>query len=290
MAYLPWMDMLHGLLGISVEDPRGEVREALRSWVQGLCPDHFDEVYPYLGRMMSLPLEEVEERLGGLEPEGLKVLTFRAVERVLETATSEGPVVLVCEDLHWADASSLELVQHLLDLADRASLLLVCAFRPYREHGCWGIRETAARLYPHRHTGLFLDPLSAADSEILVGNLLEVEALPRPLRAHILEHAEGNPFYVEEVIRSLIDSGVVIYDEMTDQWHATQRVEDIAIPDTLQGVLMARIDRLEEKARRVLQLASVIGRIFLYTECSRQSRRRNRPVLSGVDGPSMNSC
>jgi hypothetical protein len=98
----------------------------------------------------------------------------------------------------------------------------------------------------------------------LVGNLLEVEALPSLLRMRILDHAEGNPFYVEEVIRSLIDSGVVIHDETTEQWQATQPVEDIAIPDTLQGVLMARIDRLEEEARRVLQLASVIGRIFLY--------------------------
>jgi len=98
----------------------------------------------------------------------------------------------------------------------------------------------------------------------LVANLLDVQALSRPLRMRILEHAEGNPFYVEEVIRSLIDSGVIVYDEAMEQWEATRRVEDIAIPDTLQGVLMARIDRLQEHARRVLQMASVIGRIFLY--------------------------
>jgi len=265
MAYLPWVDMLHGLLGLSAEDAPTEVRDALSKWVQGLSPDHFDEVYPFLGRMMSLPLEqEVEERLAGLEPEGLKVLTFRAVERVLERTTGEGPVVLVVEDLHWADPSSLELLEHLLGLPDRASLLLVCALRPYREHGCWRIRQIAEQLYPHRHVDLSLGPLSVDDSEALVGNLLEVEALPRPLRERILDHAEGNPFYVEEVIRSLIDSDVVVYDETTEQWQATRRVDDIAIPDTLQGVLTARIDRLEEQARRVLQTASVIGRIFPY--------------------------
>jgi len=119
----------------------------------------------------------------------------------------------------------------------------------------------------------------------LVGNLLEVEALPRPLRRRILDHAEGNPFYVEEVIRSLIDSDVVVYDEMADQWQATRRIEDIAIPDSLQGVLMARIDRLQEEARRVLQLASVIGRIFLYrvlaaiAEEDREHPERSRRVL-----------
>jgi len=265
MAYLPWVRTLHGMLGVSADDEPAKVREALRGWVEGLCYDHVDEVYPFLGRMMSLPLEqEVEARLGGLEPEGLKVLTFRAVERVLETAASEGPVVLVVEDLHWADASSLELLEQVLALTDRASLLLVCAFRPYREHGCWRIRQAAEQTYPHRHVDLYLRPLSVMDSEELVANLLHVEALPHPLRRRILDHAEGNPFYVEEVVRSLIDSEIIVYDETTDQWQATRRVEDIAIPDALQGVLMARIDRLEEEARQVLRMASVIGRIFLY--------------------------
>jgi predicted ATPase len=71
-----------------------------------------------------------------LDPEGLKVLTFRAVERVVESAAGEGPLVLVCEDPHWGDAISLELLERLLELTDRVSLLLICAFRPYREHAC----------------------------------------------------------------------------------------------------------------------------------------------------------
>jgi len=265
MAYLPWVDMLHGLLGMSTEDAPRVVRDALRRFIEIHCPDRFDQVYPCLGRMMSLPLvEEIEDRLGELMPEGLKALTFRAVETVVQSAAKVGPLVLVCEDLHWADPSSLELLEQLLALTDRASLLLICAFRPYREHGCWEIRHTAGRSYPHRHIDLHLRPLSAADSEELVGHLLHVEALPRPLRVRILDHAEGNPFYVEEVIRSLIDSQFIVYDEACEQWQATRRVDDIAIPDTLQGALMARIDRLEEEARRVLRLASVIGRIFHY--------------------------
>jgi len=265
MAYLPWVDILHELLGVSVEDLHSEVRQVLRGFLEDLCPDHVDEVYPYVARMMSLPLEdEPDARLRGLDARTLKFLTFRAVERVVEAVASANPVVMVCEDLHWADASSLDLLEHLLSLTDRAPLLLVSVFRPYRDHGCWAIREIAARQYDHRYTDVRLNPLSPADSETLVGNLLHVEALPRPLRSRILEHAEGNPFYVEEVIRSLIDSELVVYDETTEQWQSTRRVDDITIPDTLQGVLTARIDRLEEDARRVLQMAAVIGRIFPY--------------------------
>jgi predicted ATPase len=211
IAYLPWLDMLNGLLGMPADAPPLALRDGLHEWVRGLCPESFDEVYPHLGRMMSLPLEdEVEDSLRGLDAQALKFLTFRAVERVVESAASERPLVLVCEDLHWADPSSLELVEHLLPVTDRAALLLVFALRPYREHACWGLREAASRLYHHRHTDVWLEPLSPANSEALVGNLLAVEALPRPLRERILEHAEGNPFYVEEVIRSLIDSESIV--------------------------------------------------------------------------------
>ena len=90
------------------------------------------------------------------------------------------------------------------------------------------------------------------------------EGLPQKLKWRILSRAEGNPFYVEEIIRSLMDSGAIVRDEATGRWRATRDVADIAIPDTLHGVLMARIDRLQEETKRVLQLASVIGRIFLY--------------------------
>jgi class 3 adenylate cyclase len=131
IAYLPWLDMLHGLLGMAADAPPLALRNRLQEWVGALCPESFDEVYPYLGRMLSLPLEdELEDRLRGLDPEGLQVLTFRALERVVRSATDERPLVLVCEDLHWADPSSLELLEHLLGLADRASLLLIPTATP----------------------------------------------------------------------------------------------------------------------------------------------------------------
>jgi class 3 adenylate cyclase/tetratricopeptide (TPR) repeat protein len=265
IAYLLWLDVLRGLLGVTVEDSPGSVRDALRDRVQTLCPERFDAVYPYLGRLMSLPLEdEVESRLGELDGREVKERTFRAVETLISCATAERPLVLVCEDLHWADNTSVELLEEVLPLTDRVPLLLVCVFRPRREHPSSRLRETIARDYRHRHTDLWLEPLSTAESETLVSNLLWVEDLPEQLKGRILDHAEGNPFYLEEVLRSLIDAGALAQEEASGRWYATRDVADIAIPDTLQGVLLARIDRLQEEARRVLQMASVIGRIFLY--------------------------
>jgi predicted ATPase/DNA-binding SARP family transcriptional activator/class 3 adenylate cyclase len=264
-AYQVWLDMLRELLGAAPDAPRDAVCDALRQEVRTVCAERMDDVYPFLARMMSLPLEDdVGTRLRGLDAGGLKVLTFRAVETLVECAARRWPLVIVCEDLHWADPTSLELLEHLLPTTDRVPLLFICVFRPEMAHGCWRIKETAARLYHHRHTDLWLHPLSAAESETLVGNLLHREELPRNLREWILERAEGNPLFVEEILRSLIDEGVIVHDEVGGRWQVGRDVTEIAIPDTLHGVLMARIDRLPGGARRLLQLASVIGHIFSY--------------------------
>jgi class 3 adenylate cyclase/tetratricopeptide (TPR) repeat protein len=265
IAYLPWLDVLRGLLGVKAEASPSAVRETLQERVRMLCAEHYDEVYPYVAQLLSLPLEPRDEgALRGLEAQKLKSATFRAVETFIQCTAAERPLVLVCEDLHWADPTSLELLERLLALTERVPLLLVNIFRPDKEHGSWRLREIAAERYPGRHTDLRLEPLSSTNGAALVDNLVGLEGLPKALIEGILSRAEGNPFYVEEVIRSQIDNGVIVLDRDTGHWRATRDVAEITIPDTLQGVLMARIDRLHEDAKRVLQMASVIGRIFLY--------------------------
>ncbi|MBM4430184.1 MAG: zinc-ribbon domain-containing protein, partial [Chloroflexi bacterium] len=265
IAYLLWLDVLRGLLGVTAEDSLERVCDILRKRLQALCPDAAERHFPYLARLMSLPLDaETESRLRNLDGQELKSHTFEAAEALLRCAAQQQPLVLVCEDLHWADPTSLELLERLLVLTDRASLLFIIAFRPDPGHGSWPLRETVRRSYRHRHTDLELRPLSAADSQTLLGNLLKVEDLPAGLRQRIIAAAEGNPFFVEEVIRGLKDSGAICRDEGTGRWQATCEVADIVIPDTLQGALLARLDRLQEDTRRVLQMAAVIGRVFLY--------------------------
>ncbi len=265
MAYLVWLDLLRAFLGVTVEDSPAQVRERLRARVQELCREAAGTHYPYLARLMSLPLDaDTEARLSAEGGQQIKGGTFQAIEALLRAAARQRPLVLVCEDLHWADASSLELLEHVLALPDRASLLLVDAFRPDASHGSWQLRETVRRLCRHRHTDLELRPLSAADSQTLVGNLLRLEELPGELRQRIVVTAEGNPFFVEEVVRGLVDSGTIARDAASGRWVATREVGEIHIPDTLQGVLLARLDRLQEDTKRVLQMAAVIGRVFLY--------------------------
>jgi class 3 adenylate cyclase/tetratricopeptide (TPR) repeat protein len=261
-AYLPWLDVMRGLLGIAGEHTPSDAGELLCKRLQALCPDNADDVYPYLARLLSLPVRPEEEgALQSLEGESLKAHTFRAIRLLIECTASQQPLVLVCEDLQWADPTSIELLEQTLSLTDRTALLLICVLRPVREHGCWRIREQAARAYSHRHTDIPLGPLAESESEALLSNLLQMKEAVRGFRERVLSHAEGNPFFVEEILRSLIDSGAIVRDQASGDWRATEDLLDMPIPETLQGVLMARIDQLPEGTRSVLQTASVIGRI-----------------------------
>jgi len=263
--------MLRGILRVARDAPSEIIRDALRARVQAQCPDRFDAVYPYLCKLLSLSLEDEYDALRSLQGESLRAEVFWAVQTLVESAARRQPLIMVCEDLHWADATSLALLEHVLALTDQAALLTICVFRPEVEHPCWQLKEMAARLYRHRYTDLWLDALSADESRVLVRHLLRIEDLPAALRTKILDRAEGNPFYVEEILRTLIDDGAIVCDDAgpstglrTGHWRATREIADIPIPHTLHGVLAARIDRLQEETRRVLRLASVIGRVFPY--------------------------
>jgi predicted ATPase len=167
--------------------------------------------------------------------------------------------VVVCEDLHWADPSSVELGRQILPVVSEIPLIIVLVMRPEKDSPGWRLLESA-RETAGGALEIHLAPLTESDTQELVRNLLDIEALPDDLREVIRAKAEGNPFFVEEVLRMLIDQGSL--QREGEAWRLTGDVASLEIPDTLQGVLAARIDRLPEEAKRTLQIASVIGRTF----------------------------
>jgi len=173
---------------------------------------------------------------------------------------SRRPLVLVFDDIHWADPSSVDLLIKLLPLASEAPTLFCFVTRPDRDAPGWKLIAAAREAMGASLTEITLNPLSDADSRQLVSNLLEIESLPDGVRSIILQKAEGNPFFVEEVIRMLIDRGAIV--KRGEGWVAEKEIENVDIPDNLQGLLLARIDRLPEDVKRTLRVASVIGRQF----------------------------
>jgi predicted ATPase len=169
-------------------------------------------------------------------------------------------LVLVLEDLHWADPSSVELLIRLLPVITNGPVLLCLVTRDERDTPGWRLVNAARETLGGRLTELNLAPLSEVDSRKMVANLLKIENLPESVRRTILGRAEGNPLFVEEVIRMLIDQGAIVQEE--NGWVACNDFDEIEIPDNLQGLLLARIDRLPEDVKLVLRVAAVIGRQF----------------------------
>lgn len=211
-----------------------------------------------LGQMLGYDFKESEhlkEVLGDgeqLRNRGMMYLGEYFIE-----LSRQDPVVLLLEDIHWADDSTLDAVNWLEERMGRLRMLVVCATREalYERRAYWGEGE-------ERHTRLSLNPLTKRDSRELVEEILRhVTQLPETLRDLVVENAEGNPFYLEELIKMLIEDGVIVKSET--QWRVEQqRLQGTAVPSTLTGVLQARLDGLPVEERKVLQEASVVGRQF----------------------------
>jgi tetratricopeptide (TPR) repeat protein len=267
VSYWPFLDLLRAYFGFLPEDDdraRGErVAAALQDLVaQGvLAPERSQEMLPLLGHLLGGRFgSDLDERLRGAGPEQLKHQTFLTLRDLCVALARRRPLVLVLEDLHWADSLSLDLVSLLMEALTLGPLFLLCIYRPEREHRCWHLGAIAARKCPERHTELTLRELTPGQSRRLVESLLHIEALPAPVKEQILARTQGNPFFVEEVVRSLIDAGLVYHDGTV--WRAREEIAEMAVPESVQSVILSRVDRLEAETRHVLQSASVIGRLF----------------------------
>ena len=237
--------------GDSVEIARGKLAAGLETL--GVGADDRAAMVAALARVFGL--EPDDARVRHLEPEQLKRQIFMAVRALVERRLAASPLVLVVEDLHWADAASIELIGAVADrLADRR-LLVLLMYRPTLEPDALGTSHTP-------HTAIEVTALSRSGSEDLLAAWFgdSTHLFPERLRALILERAGGNPLYLEEVVRALLLAGVLVRDGET--WRCTAEAATAQVPATLHGLLLARLDRLAAAERRVIQAAAVIGPRF----------------------------
>lgn len=250
-------ELLGQFFNLSLADDQAADTATLTRRVQQLAPG-MARFAPLLSDLLGLPLDETP-LTAALTPEQRHDRAQELVEALLLAEAREQPLMLIVDDLHWADASSLDLLARLARGACHEALLLVLGYRldpPIPEP--WCELDHCDRL--------LIRELSQEGTGALVRALLRGD--PPPELAGLIEKAQGNPFFVEEVVRGLVESGAL--QQSAAGWQLTRGVDEAAIPDSIEGVITARLDRIEDRSREILQVAAVIGRRFPY------------PVLSGV--------
>jgi class 3 adenylate cyclase/tetratricopeptide (TPR) repeat protein len=258
VTYYPWRQVIRGAIGAKDGDSPEAVRERLHG--DPACVAMAEGDPQYLEVILSVESDATLEAVAALEGDSLVEHIAAAMRSYLRARAGLMPTVIVLDDLHWADTASLDLLLGVSSLVEEMPLLIICLLRPDKDAPSWSVIERARNQLDAHYAEVVLEPLDVAHSKELLGNLLYIEDLPESVRQLILDKAEGNPFFVEEVIRTLIDSEYIVQEN--SHWRATREIVNVSIPDTLTGVLSARIDRLPENTKHVAQTAAVLGRIF----------------------------
>ncbi len=258
ISYFPWRQIIRQSIDAREDDSPSEVRGKLR-YVCDCCAMPGGDV-PFLEAMLAVESEESLQVVAGYQGEALVQKMVDATRGHLCGLAGENLLVIVFDDLHWADEASLNLLLNIVELTDTQPILFICMLRSDKTAASWEtIKKVQQKAIGNYHS-ISLEPLHDEQTDILLNNLLGVNNLSKNVRDMIVERADGNPFFIEELIRSLIETNQIVREN--SHWRTISEDAKVSLPDTLRGVLGARIDRLPELTKHILQNASVVGRSF----------------------------
>jgi class 3 adenylate cyclase/tetratricopeptide (TPR) repeat protein len=243
MAYLPLLDILRSYFGIKEGDNELVIKSTMKERVD-------PSLLPPLQDLLSLQVED--EHYLKLEPKEKKDRIFEALRDLFIKLCQERTLILAIEDLHWIDKTTEEFLDYLMGWLTTSRMLLILLHRPEYTHP-WGSRSYFNRIG--------LTQLTMKSSSELVQAILEGKEVAPELSDLILSRASGNPLFMEELCHSLLENGSI---QMRDQKYVLSPATYLEVPDTIQGIIAARMDRLEENLKRIMQVASVIGREFAF--------------------------
>jgi tetratricopeptide (TPR) repeat protein len=249
-SYLPVIDLLQSYCGIEARDDQRRIREKVVGKLLSLDPAS-QPLLPAILALLDLPVDDPTWQ--ALDPPQRRQRTLDTVKRLFLRESQEQPVLLVFEDLHWIDAETQALVDSLVESLPTARLLLLVNYRPEYEHG-WHHKTYYQQLR--------LDPLPAASAEALLDALVGQGSGLDALKRLLVERTEGNPFFLEESVRSLVETGSLT--GLRGAYRLVKPLQHTHVPATVQAVLAARIDRLAPEDKRLLQAAAVIGKDVPY--------------------------
>jgi predicted ATPase len=268
VPYAALADLLRGLFDIQADALAPVAVQKLTEGLRAFDPEIDAAEFRYrlgsLANVLGCPL--ADDPLAGLDPEQRRDRTFLTLERLILATAASGPFLVVLEDLQWADALSLSFVERLAQVAVRGPEQggpgLLLAVSRVAQDPASPLAQALERLSELSEHSLVLQPLESHEMVTLAKDMLDGGSLPPQVMASILEHAGGNPFYVEETLLSLVEGGTLFRDPDTDAWHVAEGVQEVRVPPTVEEALAARLERLPPEEKRLAQHAAILGRTF----------------------------
>ena len=250
MPYLPLLDILRSYLDIREGDREFLIKKKMEEKILGL-DEKLKSVIPPFQDLLSLKVDD--EDFPKLEPKEKRERTFEGIRDMLVRGSQERPLILTVEDIHWIDKTSEEFLNYMIGWLPNTSIMLLLLYRPEYTHP-WGSKSY--------YTKVGLDQLGTDSSSELVKAILEEGEAAPELTQLILNRAAGNPLFMEEFTHTLLENGSI--ERKDEKYVLSGKASDIQVPDTIQGIIAARLDRLEDNLKRTMQVASVIGRDFAF--------------------------
>lgn len=250
--FILFSNLISKIFSISGQDSKEAIKTKIKALTEKIV-DEPDEVIPYISSLYSIKYDMLE----GMAPATFKLNFFESIYKLLIAYSKNQPLVIVFEDLQWADLSSIDLIRYLFyKIEDFPSILFVCTYRS--DFSILTVRQSLYR--DVRNKQVNLKPLPSEESKRMLESILKTPQLPQKLVKFVTTTGEGNPFYIEEIINSLVESGRLFRDG--EEWVASEEISDFSQSVGVKGLVLSRLDQLDAGSKRILCEASVIGRLF----------------------------
>ncbi len=250
LSYYPWIEILSKIFELNNDDSqtvkRNKIKKVMNKMGKGI-----NTWLPLVGEVLGIdfPMNDI---VRNLDSKIKKQKFFDIVFNIIVKYSSKKPICIIMEDVHWADSISMELLNYIIRNIEEQKVLFLLAYRPIKEKLEFMVKKNC--------TEFIMKELSENETLELVENLLKIKQLPKTLKTLLVKKSQGNPFYIEEIIKSMIEQGYIFYEKK--KWRFSGNIEDIKLPDSVEGVILSRIDRMDLIERDVVQIASVLGREF----------------------------
>jgi class 3 adenylate cyclase len=257
-----WRILLKSWLGFQSDQDEHDMFNRLEIFCEELWSENYQDHLIMLASLLSILPEELTHEIASLDSKGYLGKVFFSIREWLVAISKKVPLVISLRSVQWANSASIDLLHDVITLSRDHPILWLVDYRPEDKLPIQQIEKSLSEERDTANNKIVLHPLDEEESQTLIEYILQPSRLDMEILQKIVEKAEGNPYFIRELVNNLIDEGILVNDESSNRWQLTSPIDSTNLPDSLQSLFLSRIDKLSTTNRLILQMASAIGYLF----------------------------